>query len=217
MELSPSIGGIVIHTAKFLSIFIVLIAGLTACAPGVSNTEHKTPTSPDTQQTHVSTGALSTSTSEIAPSYEEISQHIFLITKRDERPEGPEVGLDGIVDPQIRAEVDNYSETLRGMKVQGWQGWLYNFAQSDVGNPDTGFNLNIYMKEPTSGTIAFNSVSLSDVDRVQVEKLEPSIDLHLIFGSWSEPLPRVVFSGTITGILDTGVVYITDALLAPAE
>ena len=151
-----------------------------------------------------------------APPYDEIRQRMEIITKKVENPQGPEMNDDGIVDPQIKADFEAYYTYLQGMKVEGWQGWLYTYGQADIDNLDAGYHLGVFMQEPSDvDSRRYTDVLLRNVPLEQVKNIDPQITLHPRFNQWKDTLPRVVFSGTILSIQVSGRLFVEDVELMP--
>jgi len=133
-------------------------------------------------------------------SYEAIKEHIESITKTPEHPDGPEVGDDGIVDPDIRKALGAYQHCLVDKKVENWNGWL----AGENTMVDGRFNVPVYIKQPEPGTGTHAEVLI-----VQV----PPEDIR----NWDLPSKRaqIIFSGTIAGILSDATVDLRDVTVQP--
>jgi hypothetical protein len=158
-----------------------------------------------------------TASAEIAPSYDEIFDTMYVLSGHDRFPDGPPVGPDGISDPEIREAVEDYNAALQGKRVENWTGWVASFSHSQAGHPDKGYNLDVWMREPSGNHDPSRFVVLKRVPREQVEKITPPLDLEAILGSWNAPLPKITFSGTILRVAYTGQVYLGDVTLEPAS
>ena len=167
--------------------------------------------------TAIATQAVSKGVESIAPPYEEIKRTIIQIVYGDEQGEGPEMGDDGIVDPKIGEVFGNYNVFLRGRKVEDWEGWVESFTQSNLGDPQTGYNLGVYMQEPEPGEIQYDGLDLLHVPREQVEKLQLQVNLDQGFAILKTAWPRVRFSGTIVGIFHNGGILIEDVTIDRLE
>jgi hypothetical protein len=142
-------------------------------------------------------------TVEIAPSYEEIQTTIFHLTKRDVDPAGPAVNDDGIVDPEIAEGLYDYQDFLRSKRVEGWVGWYVGYTSMKSGQ----YNLSISMMEPGGDLSTATDVLLREVSREQWQSLELSDN------SQDTSYPRVVYSGTIQGILHSGQILMNNIVL----
>jgi hypothetical protein len=149
--------------------------------------------------------ATTPTSSEVAPPFEEIARNIYRITKRDQNPEGPATSLDGLTDPQIVEDFGNYNVFLRDKRVLGWEGWLTGCTAIHSDDPQTDYNLHVDMQEPSANPDAFGYVLLEEVDYTQLNNIVPSPE-EPCFGPG--PYPQIVFTGTIAGTLDNGVVII---------
>ena len=139
-------------------------------------------------------GCSNTGTSDqsVSLSYEEIKQNVERITKKEEHPEGPEIGLDGLVDKQIEEDLVAYQNSIVGIRVDGWQGW-YNTA-TEYG-PEKNYNVSILMEEPQPGVHTFTDVLIYGVPPEVVSTLQEG--------------QRVVFTSTISGVNLDGSVALT--------
>lgn len=211
---------------KRTAVYLWLLAlGLVACTSSAGNTEIEIPVeatqalptialpvqSPD--PTPHSTQAIVPERLEIAPPYEVIKQAIIKKVRRDVNPEGPEVNDDGIVDPQIRQDLQDYQLYLRGMRVIDWQGWLSNLGTLNTADNRPYYDVFVFMEAPEVRTARYSDVGIMDVPREQVEKLgllqDPS--------QKNSPPQRVIFSGTIQGMDSIGKVIINNATIEPVE
>ena len=168
---------------------------------------------PDPAFTPRPTNTYVANTGEIAPRFDEISQNVFRITRRDVNPAGPEMDRNGIVDPQMRAEFASYADSLRGKTAQGWQGWLGELTQSDLTRPGTVYNLAVFMETPERRKSAYMGALLLNVSREQMEKLQLGVDLDNRFTSWEANWPQIVFSGTIADLTPNGRLHVADVVI----
>jgi len=133
-------------------------------------------------------------------SYNAIKEHIESITKTPEHPDGPEVGDDGIVDPNIRKALGAYQHCLVGKKVENWHGWL----DGDFTMVDGRYNIGVFTEQPEPGTEAHAEVLI-----VQF----PPEDLRN--GDLPSRKAQIIFSGTIAGILSDATVDLRDVTVQP--
>lgn len=145
----------------------------------------------------------SNSGSNLAPSYEEIRETVYHITKRDIDPRGPEVGPDGIIDIEIKKGVADYRRALKGKRVEGWQGWYAGYTEIE---PNKSYNVAVYMQEPKTGVRKLTDVLIVGVPFEQVSNLKALQEGQ-----------GVVFSGTIGSVLSDGKVEIYYSIIAPAQ
>ena len=204
-----------------IAMIAVLLLGQVGCVP-------KTPGASDVNQVPSTAFATQTeargpisfetqvASSEIAPPYFEIRQRTREIVNPVDPGAGPVVNDDGIVDPDIRKAFAEYRLSLQGKRIDQWEGWVLNYTSTDHGNPETNYNIGITMREPGPGKDVQTHVFAFDYPR---ELLKPLKIWHEIeqdpekgFGScradWN--CQRIIFSGTLGGLQEDGLVYIGD-------
>jgi hypothetical protein len=120
------------------------------------------------------------------PPYEEIKAEVWKLTKRDENPEGPEVGLDGLIDPSIGEAVAAYRDTLIGKEVHNWQGWYYGYTGP---LPDNTYNVAILLQPPQPDVRYFSEVLLVGLSGEQTLGLD-SVEIG----------HEVMFSGSLLDV-----------------
>ena len=138
-----------------------------------------------------------------APLYEEIQQTLYRITERDINPQGPEVGLDGLIDQEMEKEWKLYRDSLVGKQIEGWRGWYTAYTEIE---PEVSYNVAILMEEPGPKRNIYARVTLREVPADQLPKLK----------SWKEGQP-VVFSGKIMIAWWDGQVWLEYSKIEPAE
>lgn len=211
-----------------MPLLLIVTVGLAGCGSRGSTTNDGEGTTPiyGTQKplvtpTMSSVPGLSTTDADVAPSYDEIKRHIESITKTPDHPDGPEVGLDGIVDPKINAALAAYQQYLVGKKVNNWEGWLIGLTDTGNSNPSTIYNVSLAMKEQRDYTDVPTDVLIYEFPTKQMEKLrlwqEVKKDPQQRFGSCNSFCQKVVFSGTIIGMQSDGQVYVNAVTIKPVD
>ena len=187
-----------------LALMVMLSFG---CTPGTMTT--------------TATRVAASPTGRFAPPYAEIKKHIESITKTEEHPDGPPVGDDGIQDPKIIEAIGAYQDSLVDDRVEGWEVWILSFTETDLGNPNSGYNLALTTQEPKEPAKTHAELVLYNFPREQFKKLElwkqVELDPTRSFGSCIGRCQQAVLSGVISGIQSDGVVYLREAILVPKE
>ena len=178
-------------------------ASATAIATGIP--QKQTPLIDASPTTIPALASVSAGTGEFAPPYEEIRATIFALIG------DPKL----TTTPEERKRIVTYQESLKGKRIEGWVGWTATISPpKELAETDQqDFTMWVNMDDPSIVNVhQYTEVLLSGLSREQAEQFE----------AWSmnpdsKKINKVIFSGTISGVIGTATVLASVTYVMPAK